>query len=125
MALEILKSNVDGLTAYVSMEVVVYELDEYGRPGRQLKETVGIDHDVLIRLYHQGSDAPTKESMNAAVEKWLSVYHAEAIARNRAHVATAGVIGGMKGQKLFLKSAAVAPATAATAPPAPEMDGVE
>src|ERR1035437_9462101 len=109
MALRILRSDIDGQTAHVSVQFQAVEIDPTtGALSEGQPETVGIDHQSLMRSFH-GLEAATPVSIKAAIMLWLEAHHEHALKRKRAITAIAHEIRSLKNQTLFAEP--VAPAT--------------
>lgn len=96
MALEIVRSNTDGVTGHISVHVRAIEESPSGEVTHGPIEVVGIDHHSLMNIYH-GPSEPTPGTMRTAILKWLASHHSTALYRKRAISQSSGVVDALKG----------------------------
>jgi hypothetical protein len=92
MAIQIVKSDVDGMTGHFQVTFRVRDGDTFGP-----EETHGLWPHALFRTYH-GDGPRTPESIKAAMSKWLKERHAEALARKQHIDLMTNVAHSFKGQ---------------------------
>lgn len=98
MAIEIVSSNIDGVTGHTTYQIRVVEKVD-GKESFGSIETVGIDRQSLMKKFHPDSD-PCKESIKKALTKWLAEHYPGALQRKR-HIETASsAIHEMKGTRI-------------------------
>ena len=101
MALRILRSDIDGQTAHVSVQFVAIEIDSAtGATSEGQPETVGIDHQSLMRSFH-GPEAATSASIKAAIVRWLESHHERALKRKQMVAAVTREVASLRNQTLF------------------------
>jgi len=100
MALEILKTDTDRITGYITMHLRIRDAD-----GTTSVFDEGIDHESLTVRYNcpHGATAPEIE---ASLTRWLAERHPILLSQHRAVVQRSGVVSGLAGKTLNFGEAA-------------------
>lgn len=101
MALRILRTDHDGLTGHISMLVRIEEESSPGNTSHGPEETIAIWPRALMSTYH-GDGLVTKDSVKAALAKWVAERHSEILERKRHAELTAGAASDFHGQLIHL-----------------------
>lgn len=96
MAIRIQKSSVDGKNGHFEMVFRVEEANQDGSISLGPVEKAGIWPHALLATYH-GSGKRTKESIKAAMRKWMKERHDEALQRKQHIELTSSVADELKG----------------------------
>ena len=99
MALEILRSDTDGITGHISVLVRAVEKSSSGEITKGPPETVGIEHSALMAMFH-GPEPSTEATIDAAIVKWLANHHKLAISRKHAIESASGAVSKLKGRTI-------------------------
>jgi len=99
MALEILKSDTDGITGHISVLVRAVEESSPGHVTKGPPETIGIEHSALMALFH-GPEPSTEATISAAIVKWLASHHQIALRHKHAIDAASGVVAKLRGRTI-------------------------